>query len=377
MMQNALVRALHRTMQHRSAQQTDTVISSPVCSSQYPPRIIGPGEALLRSPGSWRPASFAARQLEFGQPGTGRTGRRRLVDRAGAAGGLRTEFHAQVEALPPVEKEVFDLLWYQELQSGRKAARRAPLNVSELPQSTRRWQAARLQLHDAHQRSDSGVNHHVGRSTGGYVAALGRTSRGREEHRARRTMPRGAGVAARTMPAHCGPRTHEAGSGRSQGRQSRKRTWVHVNTHAELMKRLPHGNGRRCPEVLRLSAKQIGSRRDGGRLQSLAKKSQSLCRPQDDVERRARWHLAASALSPRSGSRGSPSPSQHRPEFYEVGEHERPTLFFTRNLLKVTGSTTSSAMAIPPFAWSAAIMEKRGPWRESTAPTGTVSSIAI
>jgi RNA polymerase sigma factor (sigma-70 family) len=56
-----------------------------------------------------------------------------------------TEFHAQVEALPAEEKEVFDLLWYQEMSQADAAAL---LNVSERT-IKRRWQAARLQLHDA------------------------------------------------------------------------------------------------------------------------------------------------------------------------------------------------------------------------------------
>ncbi|CAN5350173.1 hypothetical protein BH10PLA2_BH10PLA2_34610 [soil metagenome] len=56
-----------------------------------------------------------------------------------------TEFHAQVELLPPEEKEVFDLLWYQELSQAEAAAL---LDVSERT-IKRRWQTARLQLHDA------------------------------------------------------------------------------------------------------------------------------------------------------------------------------------------------------------------------------------
>jgi RNA polymerase sigma-70 factor (ECF subfamily) len=56
-----------------------------------------------------------------------------------------TEFHAQAEALGPEEKEVFDLLWYQELSQAEAAAL---LDVSERT-IKRRWQTARLQLHDA------------------------------------------------------------------------------------------------------------------------------------------------------------------------------------------------------------------------------------
>jgi len=56
-----------------------------------------------------------------------------------------TAFHAQVEQLPADEKEVFDLLWYQELTQAEVAAL---LNVSERT-IKRRWAAARLRLHEA------------------------------------------------------------------------------------------------------------------------------------------------------------------------------------------------------------------------------------
>lgn len=55
------------------------------------------------------------------------------------------EFHKQIEALPDEEREVFDLLWYQGLSQAEAAE---ILNVSERT-IKRRWQAARLQLHDA------------------------------------------------------------------------------------------------------------------------------------------------------------------------------------------------------------------------------------
>jgi RNA polymerase sigma-70 factor (ECF subfamily) len=56
-----------------------------------------------------------------------------------------TDFHRQVEALPDEEREVFDLLYYQGLAQPEAATL---LGVSE---STikRRWQSARLKLHDA------------------------------------------------------------------------------------------------------------------------------------------------------------------------------------------------------------------------------------
>jgi RNA polymerase sigma-70 factor (ECF subfamily) len=56
-----------------------------------------------------------------------------------------SEFHQQIEALPEEEREVFDLLWYQGLTQAEAADL---LNVSERT-IKRRWQTARLQLHDA------------------------------------------------------------------------------------------------------------------------------------------------------------------------------------------------------------------------------------
>jgi RNA polymerase sigma-70 factor (ECF subfamily) len=55
------------------------------------------------------------------------------------------EFHERVEALPAEEREVFNLLWYQELTQAQAAA------VLNIPERTlqRRWQSARLRLHDA------------------------------------------------------------------------------------------------------------------------------------------------------------------------------------------------------------------------------------
>jgi len=53
------------------------------------------------------------------------------------------EFHAQVEGLPDTQREVFDLLWYQEMPQV-EAARL--LGISERTLK-RRWASARLQLH--------------------------------------------------------------------------------------------------------------------------------------------------------------------------------------------------------------------------------------
>jgi RNA polymerase sigma-70 factor (ECF subfamily) len=56
-----------------------------------------------------------------------------------------TEFHRQVGRLPEEERETFDLLWYQGLSQAEAAAL---LKVSERTLK-RRWQSARLKLHEA------------------------------------------------------------------------------------------------------------------------------------------------------------------------------------------------------------------------------------
>jgi RNA polymerase sigma-70 factor (ECF subfamily) len=58
---------------------------------------------------------------------------------------LWTEFHRQVELLPDEEREVFDLLWYQELPQADAAS---VLGVAERTVK-RRWRAARLRIHEA------------------------------------------------------------------------------------------------------------------------------------------------------------------------------------------------------------------------------------
>ena len=55
------------------------------------------------------------------------------------------EFHEQIGALPDEERETFDLLWYQGLSQAEAAEL---LGVSERTVK-RRWQAARLKLHEA------------------------------------------------------------------------------------------------------------------------------------------------------------------------------------------------------------------------------------
>ena len=55
------------------------------------------------------------------------------------------EFHERIGALPDEEREAFDLLWYQGLSQAEAAE---VLGVSERTVK-RRWQAARLRLHEA------------------------------------------------------------------------------------------------------------------------------------------------------------------------------------------------------------------------------------
>jgi RNA polymerase sigma-70 factor (ECF subfamily) len=59
--------------------------------------------------------------------------------------GVWSEFHEQVERLGDDERTVFDLLWYQGLSQAEAAE---VLGVNERT-IKRRWQSARLKLHDA------------------------------------------------------------------------------------------------------------------------------------------------------------------------------------------------------------------------------------
>ncbi len=56
-----------------------------------------------------------------------------------------TDFHRHAEALPPEERETFDLLYYQGVTQTEASA---ILDISERT-IKRRWQSARLRLHDA------------------------------------------------------------------------------------------------------------------------------------------------------------------------------------------------------------------------------------
>ena len=55
------------------------------------------------------------------------------------------EFHEQIDALPDIEREIFDLLWYQGLTQAQAAE---ILKVTERTVK-RRWQSARLALFEA------------------------------------------------------------------------------------------------------------------------------------------------------------------------------------------------------------------------------------
>lgn len=54
------------------------------------------------------------------------------------------EFHEQINSLPEEERQVFDLLWYQEMTQAEAAT---ILGMSERTLK-RRWQSARLRLHE-------------------------------------------------------------------------------------------------------------------------------------------------------------------------------------------------------------------------------------
>jgi RNA polymerase sigma factor (sigma-70 family) len=56
---------------------------------------------------------------------------------------LWTEFHQRIDELPDEDREVFDLLWYQGLSQAEAAE---ALGISERTVK-RRWQSARLRLH--------------------------------------------------------------------------------------------------------------------------------------------------------------------------------------------------------------------------------------
>lgn len=106
----------------------------------YGPRGMGKNHATVpgRDPAESGPAGHLEKSDVSGEPG-------RLA--------LWGEFHEQVEKLPDDEREVVDLLWYQGLTQEEAAG---ILKVSDRTVK-RRWQAARLKLHDALQGSLPGI----------------------------------------------------------------------------------------------------------------------------------------------------------------------------------------------------------------------------
>jgi RNA polymerase sigma-70 factor (ECF subfamily) len=96
------------------------------------PRVVGPGPAAGDS---------SAGPPQEPEPAGTTYGPDRLL--------AWREFHDRVAALPAEEREVFELLWYQELTQAEAAAL---LGVS-VPTVKRRWLQARLLLKDALQGS--------------------------------------------------------------------------------------------------------------------------------------------------------------------------------------------------------------------------------
>ena len=95
------------------------------------PRGIGANHATA----AWRPACGEAAGSMGWEP--------RGADEDPANLAAWAEFHDQVEGLPEEEREIFDLLWYQELPQAEAAQL---LGVSERTVK-HRWAAARLRLH--------------------------------------------------------------------------------------------------------------------------------------------------------------------------------------------------------------------------------------
>src|SRR5262245_38458485 len=89
--------------------------------------------------GTWGPGQFATTADNLGPADA--------ADLSGEPSRLAAwgEFHEQIGALPDEEREVFDLLWYQGLSQAEAAEL---LGVSERTVQ-RRWQSARLRLHEA------------------------------------------------------------------------------------------------------------------------------------------------------------------------------------------------------------------------------------
>lgn len=104
------------------------------------------------------PRGLGANHLTVGRHDTSESGPPGHLEKADTSGepgrlALWGEFHEQVEKLPEDEREVVDLLWYQGLTQEEAAG---ILKVSDRTVK-RRWQAARLKLHDALQGGLPGI----------------------------------------------------------------------------------------------------------------------------------------------------------------------------------------------------------------------------
>jgi RNA polymerase sigma factor (sigma-70 family) len=103
---------------------------SDLAKHYYGPRGMGANHATA----AWNKEGQAGGQLDW-EPASAGDNPENLAAWA--------EFHAQVGRLPEEERELFDLLWYQELSQADAAVL---LNISERTVK-RRWASARLRLH--------------------------------------------------------------------------------------------------------------------------------------------------------------------------------------------------------------------------------------
>jgi RNA polymerase sigma-70 factor (ECF subfamily) len=138
-LQNALLR-LHRALQDPAARPTSAAHFFRLATLQIRRELIdlsrhhfGPARPRLVPQEPNADSSGAGRR----EPGDDTHDPDRLIN--------WREFHDRVEALPPEERDVFDLLWYQELSQAEAAN---VLNVS-VPTVKRRWLSARLLLQEA------------------------------------------------------------------------------------------------------------------------------------------------------------------------------------------------------------------------------------
>jgi RNA polymerase sigma factor (sigma-70 family) len=140
-LQNAALR-LHRTLRQVTVETTRDFFRLAALNIRR--------ELLDLAKHYYGPQGQGARHATWG-PGdptaSGDAGHADPADLSGEPGRLAAwgEFHEQIGALPDDEREVFDLLWYQGLSQAEAAEL---LGVSERTVK-RRWQAARVKLHEA------------------------------------------------------------------------------------------------------------------------------------------------------------------------------------------------------------------------------------